>query len=49
VADARKAKRELDKTTRDKLAALLNEDQTERLPEREEDGPGGGMMFRMGG
>lgn len=48
VADARKAKRELDKTTRDKLIALLNEDQVERLPEREDDGPGG-FMFRVGG
>lgn len=49
VADARKAKRELDKVSRDKLLAILNEDQAGRLPEREEDGPGGGMMFRMGG
>ncbi|MBX3406481.1 MAG: hypothetical protein KF869_06930 [Phycisphaeraceae bacterium] len=47
VADARKAKRDLDRTTRDKLLALLSEEQKERLPEREDDGPG--MMFRMGG
>jgi hypothetical protein len=48
IADARKAKRELDKTTRDKLNALLTEEQLERLPEREDDAPGMGM-FRMGG
>jgi hypothetical protein len=48
VADARKAKRDLDRTTRDRLLALLNDDQRDRLPEREEDGPGG-VMFRMGG
>ncbi len=48
VADARKAKRDLDKTTRDKLLAILDEGQKQRLPEREEDAPGG-MMFRMGG
>jgi hypothetical protein len=48
VADARKAKRELDKTTQDKLKAVLNEDQQERLPEREDEGSGG-FMFRMGG
>ncbi len=47
VADARKAKRELDKNTREKLLAILSEEQIERLPEREEDGPG--MMFRIGG
>lgn len=47
VADARKAKRELDRTTREKLMAILTEEQKERLPEREEEGQG--MMFRMGG
>jgi len=48
VADARKAKRELDRVTREKLMAVLNEEQKERLPEREDESQGG-MMFRMGG
>lgn len=47
VADARKAKRELDRTTREKLMAILTEEQKERLPEREDEGQG--MMFRFGG
>lgn len=47
VADARKAKRELDRTTREKLMAILTDEQKERLPEREDEGQG--MMFRFGG
>ncbi len=44
LAKARKARRELDRETMDKLKALLNEDQQARLPERDTGG-----MFQFGG
>jgi len=44
LAKARKARRDLDRDTMDKLKALLNEDQQTRLPERDNAG-----MFQFGG
>ncbi len=50
VAQARKAKREVEKKSMDGLKSLLNEKQIERLPKREEAAEverSGGMMLRM--
>lgn len=51
VAQARKAKRELDKKSMDSLKSLLNEKQIEKLPKREENQEmevgGSRMMLRM--